>query len=36
MQTSAMLGVLAVAMFGGKLLTEWLGSRLFFASIGSA
>ena len=31
MQTSAMLGLLAVALFGGKLLTEWMGSRLFFA-----
>ena len=36
MQTSAMLGVLAVAMLVGYLLTLWLGSRAFALAFWSA
>ena len=36
MQTSAMLGVLAVAMLVGYVLTLWLGSRVFALAFWSA
>jgi hypothetical protein len=36
MQTSAMLGILAVGLFVGELLTRWIGSELFLIVFWSA